>query len=81
MRASLTQQTTAYHCLALVSVPLHHFANLTVNTATSQLCGKTKARKRDERERSETRNQEGLFLLKSRSFKLIRSQITHHYAC
>ena len=35
---------------------------------------------RDEQERTETGNQVGSFLLKNHSFKLIRSQMTHHYS-
>ena len=34
---------------------------------------------RDERERTETGNQVGSFMLKSRSFELIRSRMSHHY--
>ena len=51
-------------------VPLYH-SSLTVSGRTPD---------RDERERTETWNQVGSFLLKSRSFELIRSQTTHHYS-
>ena len=50
-------------------VPLYH-CSLTVSGRTPD---------RDERERTETWNQVGSFLLKSRSFELIRSQTTHHW--
>ena len=58
-------------------VPLHYSANVTQRTASgSRVWGRTNDR--DERERTETWNQVGSFLLKSRSFELIRSQTTHH---
>ena len=50
-------------------VPLYH-SSLTVSGRTPD---------RDERERTEKWNQVGSFLLKSRSFELIRSQTTHHW--
>ena len=50
-------------------VPLYH-CSLTVSGRTPD---------RDERERTEKWNQVGSFLLKSRSFELIRSQTTHHW--
>ena len=62
--------------LALVSAPLHPSANLTVNTATGRLCGKTKERTR---EKCTVDDPVGSLLLKSRSFELTRSPTIRHY--
>ena len=53
--------------LLLRPVPLHHDANLTQWTND-----------RDKKRETETWNQVGSFLLKSRSSEMMRSQTTHH---
>ena len=60
-------------------VPIHLSADSTQWTASQRAVVESgRTYDGDERERTETWNQVDLFVLKSRSFELIRSQMTHH---